>query len=150
VLILGAEPFLNGAASAVRYIDEQGLNNIRMLQGDARDLMAALPDGCLDRAFILFPDPWPKRAHQNRRLVQPEFLSAVHATLIPEGELRLKTDDLPYFRWMEKVISESTGWERHDWADDSNEPLTNFEARFIAQGLPIHKTIVKKTLLSRG
>jgi tRNA (guanine-N7-)-methyltransferase len=60
VLILGAEPFLNGAASALRHIDEQGLENVRLHVGDARELVAALPGACLERIFILFPDPWPK------------------------------------------------------------------------------------------
>ena len=62
VLFLGAEPFLNGVASALRHVDEARLANVRLHAGDARDLLAALPDACLDRVFILFPDPWPKGA----------------------------------------------------------------------------------------
>jgi tRNA (guanine-N7-)-methyltransferase len=122
-----------------------GLSNIRVLR--LENLYVAkfiLPLNAVSCSYVCFPDPWPKRAHQNRRLVQPEFLDAVRATLLPGGELRLKTDDLPYFRWMEKVITDSTGWERLDWPDDSDLPLTNFEARFIAQGLPIHRTILRK------
>lgn len=143
---LATERLAGRVEKVCKLAAKNGLRNIRVLR--LENLYTAkfiLPPASVARSYVSFPDPWPKRAHQNRRLVQPEFLSAVHATLAPGGELRLKTDDLPYFRWMEKVISESTGWERHDWTDDSNEPLTNFEARFIAQGLPIHKTIVKKT-----
>src|SRR5439155_94861 len=58
-LIIGAEPFQNGVASALRHIDEARLTNVRVLDGDARELMANLPDSCLDRTFVLFPDPWP-------------------------------------------------------------------------------------------
>ena len=61
-------------------------------------------------------------------------------TLAEGGELRLKTDALPYFQWMEKIVAEAAGWERADWPEDPGEPLTNFEARFAAQGLPIYKT----------
>ena len=68
VLVLGAEPFLNGAASALRHIDEAGLGNVRLLVGDARELMAALPDASLARIFVLFPDPWPKARHNKRRI----------------------------------------------------------------------------------
>ena len=122
-----------------------GLRNIRVLR--LENLYTArfiLPAESVAMSYVSFPDPWPKRAHQSRRLVQPEFLEAVRATLVHGGELRLKTDDLPYFRWMEKVIAEAKGWERMEWQDDATHPLTNFEARFIAQGLPIHKTILRK------
>lgn len=122
-----------------------GLRNIRVLR--LENLYTArfiLPAGSVATSYVSFPDPWPKRAHQSRRLIQPEFLEAVHATLLNGGELRLKTDDLPYFLWMEKVIADAKGWERVEWQDDADHPLTNFEARFIAQGLPIHKTIIRK------
>src|SRR5437899_2281241 len=68
-LFLGAEPFLNGVASALRHIDEMSLANVRLHAGDARALMAALPDASLDRLIVLFPDPWPKVRHHKRRLI---------------------------------------------------------------------------------
>ncbi|MFP5296021.1 MAG: tRNA (guanine(46)-N(7))-methyltransferase TrmB, partial [Alphaproteobacteria bacterium] len=58
-LMIGCEPFLNGVGSALRHIEERGLKNVRVHAGDARAVMAALPDGSLDRVMILFPDPWP-------------------------------------------------------------------------------------------
>jgi len=122
-----------------------GLTNLRVLR--LENLYVArfiLPLAAVSTSYVSFPDPWPKRAHQSRRLVQPEFLSAVRETLLPGGELRLKTDDLPYFRWMEKVIAESEGWEQMSWPEEPELPLTNFEARFIAQGLPIHRTMLVK------
>ena len=122
-----------------------GLSNLRVLR--LENLYTAkflLPPGSVAVSYVSFPDPWPKRAHQSRRLVQPEFLAAVRLTLAEGGELRLKTDDLPYFQWMEKVVAEAAGWERADWPEDPAEPLTNFEARFIAQGLPIHKVRLVK------
>jgi tRNA G46 methylase TrmB len=69
----------------------------------------------------------------------------VRNSLGPEGELLVKTDDLPYFQWMEKVAAEAAGWTRTEWPADPAEPLTNFEARFIAQGLPIHRMRLVKT-----
>jgi tRNA (guanine-N7-)-methyltransferase len=122
-----------------------GLRNIRVLR--LENLYTArflIPLESVAVSFVSFPDPWPKRAHQSRRLVQPEFLAAVRTTLIPGGELRLKTDDLPYFLWMEKVISEASGWDREEWPEEPALPLTNFEARFLAQGLPIYKTVLRK------
>ena len=123
----------------------QGLTNLRVLR--LENLYTAkyiLPPLSVSVAYVSFPDPWPKRAHHPRRLIQPEFLAAVQNALIPGGELRIKTDDLPYFQWIEKVISSSSGWSPLSWPDSPDEPLTNFEARFIAQGLPIHKIALQK------
>ncbi|HQP18715.1 MAG TPA: tRNA (guanosine(46)-N7)-methyltransferase TrmB, partial [Phenylobacterium sp.] len=92
VLILGAEPFQNGVASALRHIDETGLGNVRLWDGDVREMIARLPDGCLDRVFILFPDPWPKARHHKRRLVSAEMLVELARVLKPGGRLRFATD----------------------------------------------------------
>lgn len=129
VLILGAEPFLNGAASALRHIDEQGLSNIRLLQGDARDLMAALPDGCLDRVFILFPDPWPKARHHKRRLVQAPVIQDLARLLRPGGKLRFATDWADYADWTLQRINRSPdfSWtaERAKRLDPAPGPITS-------------------------
>lgn len=143
---LATERLVGRVEKVCKLAARQGLQNIRVLR--LENLYTArfiLPPASVTTSYVSFPDPWPKRAHQNRRLVQPEFLEAVRATLVMGGELRLKTDDLPYFQWMEKVIAEAKGWEQVEWQDDGSHPLTNFEARFIAQGLPIHKTILRRT-----
>ncbi len=142
---LATERLVGRVEKVCKHAARAGLKNLRVLR--LENLYTArfiLPPESVTTSYVSFPDPWPKRAHQSRRLVQPEFLSAVRATLVPGGELRLKTDDLPYFTWMEKVIAESTGWERHPWPEDEPLPLTNFEARFLAQGLPIHKMVLRK------
>jgi tRNA (guanine-N7-)-methyltransferase len=96
VLALGAEPFLNGVASALRHIEAQGLANVRLHAGDARDLMGALPDACLDRLFVLFPDPWPKARHVKRRLIQPAFVAEAARLMKPGARLRFATDWADY------------------------------------------------------
>jgi len=99
VLIIGVEPFLNGVASAVRHVDDRKLTNVRIHQGDAREVAGRLPDGCLDRVFIMFPDPWPKSRHHKRRIVQPEFLVELARLLRPGGALRFATDWAEYADW---------------------------------------------------
>jgi tRNA (guanine-N7-)-methyltransferase len=98
-LILGAEPFQNGVASALRHLDERGLANVRIEDGDVRSLMARLPDASIARIFILFPDPWPKARHHKRRLIQPETLDAFARLLRPGGRLRFASDWAEYVDW---------------------------------------------------
>ena len=71
-------------------------------------------------------------------------MEAMHAALEHGGELRLKTDDLPYFQWMEKVIARAPGFIRIDWPEEPDYPITNFERRFLAQGLPIYRARLRK------
>jgi tRNA (guanine-N7-)-methyltransferase len=99
LLIIGVEPFLNGVASALRHVQEGGLTNVKVHQGDAREVAGRLPDGCLDRIFILFPDPWPKSRHHKRRIIQSEFLVELHRLLKPGGALRFATDWAAYADW---------------------------------------------------
>ncbi|HRD27346.1 MAG TPA: tRNA (guanosine(46)-N7)-methyltransferase TrmB [Caulobacter sp.] len=107
VLIIGVEPFLNGVASAVRHVDDRGLTNVRIHQGDAREVAARLPDACLDRVFILFPDPWPKSRHHKRRIIQPEFIVELARLLKPGGGLRFATDWADYADWTRQRVPAS-------------------------------------------
>jgi len=99
VLFLGAEPFVNGVASALRHIDELHLTNVRLHAGDGRELMAALPAASLQRLFLLFPDPWPKTRHHKRRLVGPAFVEAAARLLGRGARLRFATDWADYANW---------------------------------------------------
>jgi tRNA (guanine-N7-)-methyltransferase len=96
VRFLGAEPFLNGVASALRHIDEAKLDNVRIHPGDVRDLFAKIPDAAFDRIFVLFPDPWPKARHRKRRLVGPDTAGELARLLKPGGRLRFATDVADY------------------------------------------------------
>ncbi len=98
-LFLGAEPFLNGVGSCLRHIEESGVANVRLHHGDARDVLAALPDASLDCVYILFSDPWPKKRHWKRRLIQAEFVGELARVLKPGGEARFATDWAHYAAW---------------------------------------------------
>ena len=97
--ILGVEPFLNGMAKAVRGTQEKALSNIRLHRGDARDVLALLPDGALEKIFVLFPDPWPKARHNKRRIINAAFLEQVHRVLTPGGAFRFGSDIIHYVDW---------------------------------------------------
>lgn len=94
--IIGCEPFLEGIAKALGGIEEAAADNVRVWPDDARPLIARLPAQTLDRAFILFPDPWPKRRQHKRRLLQPEFLTLLHPKMKPGSRIRFATDVKSY------------------------------------------------------
>jgi tRNA (guanine-N7-)-methyltransferase len=137
---LGVEPFLNGVAKLLRAVDDQGLRNVRVLMDDARLLLKALPDAAIERAFVLFPDPWPKLRHHKRRIVNPETVADLARVIRPGGELRLATDDPDYVRWMlaALVAEPRFAWTAERAADWREPPAdwvpTRYEAKARAAG----------------
>jgi tRNA (guanine-N7-)-methyltransferase len=98
--LIGCEPYISGVARLLALAEAQALTNLRIVVDDARLLLDALPDGCLERIFVLFPDPWPKARHHKRRIVNPATAAQFARLLRPGGELRLATDDMGYVRAM--------------------------------------------------
>jgi tRNA (guanine-N7-)-methyltransferase len=142
---LGIERLLGRVRDVCHKAARLRLGNLRVLRLEsAWAVKHLLPLEAFTAAHVLFPDPWPKRHHQRRRLIQDEFLRDVRALLLRGGELRIKTDDLPYFQWIEKVLARAEGFERLEWEDAAAYPTTNFERRFIAQGLPIYRARLRK------
>jgi tRNA (guanine-N7-)-methyltransferase len=92
VLLLGAEPYVNGVASALRHLKGDGITNVRLWPDDGRTVMEALPDASLTRIFVLFPDPWPKVRHHKRRLIDAAFVLTAARLLRPGGLARFATD----------------------------------------------------------
>jgi tRNA (guanine-N7-)-methyltransferase len=98
VRMIGCEPFDDGVIKVLRAIDEGKLSNIQLHADDARPLLRWLPDASIVRAFVLFPDPWPKKKHQKRRLINAAFLGELARVMKPGGELRIGTDIADYAR----------------------------------------------------
>lgn len=150
VLILGAEPFTNGVASAVRHIDEQGLANVRLHDADVRDLMARLPDASLARVFILFPDPWPKARHNKRRLIQPETVADLARLLRPGGALRFASDWADYVDWaLLRITSNPAFAWTAERADDWRRPpadhvTTRYEEKRLGDCAPVFLDFVRR------
>jgi tRNA (guanine-N7-)-methyltransferase len=142
---LGIERLLGRVRKVCRAVVRKNLENVRILRIEtAYALRYVLPLQSVSVAYVLFPDPWPKRYHHPRRLIQDGFMEALHNILAPGGELRIKTDDEPYFQWIEKTISRAKGYEKLDWPEEEGEPRTDFERRFLAQGMPIYRARLKK------
>jgi tRNA (guanine-N7-)-methyltransferase len=150
VLFLGAEPFLNGVASALRHIDEAGLANVRLHAGDARDLLDRLPDASLDLIFILFPDPWPKTRHHKRRLIRAETVAALARVLKPGGRLRFTTDWKAYAAWsLERFLRSGAFAWAAERADDWRQPpadhvSTRYEAKRLGDCTPVFLDFIRR------
>ena len=148
-LVIGAEPFLNGVASALRHVDEQGLSNVRLHDGDVRELLARLPDACLDRVFILFPDPWPKARHHKRRLVQAELIDELARLLKPGGTLRFATDWADYADWtLERFLASPDFRWAADRADHwrvapADHVTTRYEEKRLGDCAPVFLDFVR-------
>ncbi len=137
---LGVEPFRNGVARLLEAVAAQGSRNVRVLVDDARLLLDALPEASLERAFVLFPDPWPKARHHKRRIVNPETAARLAEVIRPGGELRLATDDPDYGRWMlATLLAEPrfawTAARAADWREPPADWVpTRYEAKARAAG----------------
>jgi tRNA (guanine-N7-)-methyltransferase len=156
VLMLGAEPFLNGVASALRHIEAAALTNVRLHAGDARDLLAALPDGSLDRVFILFPDPWPKLRHHKRRLIQAETVVELARVLKPGGRLRFATDWADYADWtLERMTAAPQLVWTAERADDWRLPPpdhapTRYQAKQLGDIAPVYLEFERAPAVTAG
>ncbi|WP_340646347.1 tRNA (guanosine(46)-N7)-methyltransferase TrmB [Phenylobacterium sp.] len=148
-LIIGAEPFLNGVASALRHVEEAGLQNVRIHDDDVRELMARMPAACLDRVFVLFPDPWPKARHNKRRLIQAQTVAELARLLKPGGRLRFATDWADYADWtLERVLAGGLfAWpaERaEDWrVPPADHITTRYEEKRLGDCAPVFLDFVK-------
>jgi tRNA (guanine-N7-)-methyltransferase len=138
--VIGCEAYVNGIAKLLSDVDEQGLANIRVHDGDARELVADLGDASIGRIFLLFPDPWPKRRHHKRRIVTPAMVAEFHRILKPGGTLRFASDIRDYIAWTLLHVRAHGGFEwlaerAIDWRERPPDwPATRYEAKARAEG----------------
>jgi len=102
---IGCEPFINGVASLLDHLDRDSIENVRVFNDDARKMLDALADASLDKCFVLFADPWPKKRHIERRFIGPENLVRLARVLKPGGLLRLASDQVQLIEWMRDCLA---------------------------------------------
>jgi tRNA (guanine-N7-)-methyltransferase len=148
---LAVEVFEPGLAQLLMRIEEAGLANLRLLRGDAVDLLRErVPRDSLAEVRIFFPDPWPKRRHHKRRLVQPDFVALVASRLIPGGVLHLATDWAHYAAQMRAVCSgepllENTSTDVDGWTSrPDGRPETRFERRALTEGRDVRDLVFRR------
>ena len=123
------------------------IENVRVLCADS--LFAVrhlLPESSVETFYLLFPDPWPKRRHQFRRIFSRDFLDAIAVALEKHGVLRIATDQLEYFQQVERISRAHLQFQVVPPSpDDAVLPVTKFEKKFRKQGAPIYRLTLRKT-----
>ena len=144
---IGCEPFINGVARLLTDIDQQGLDNIRIVMDDASLLLDSLKGASIGAAFLLFPDPWPKRRHKKRRFIVAKNIAEIARVLADGGQWRMATDHMDYCRWMLDHMTTAAEFQwlarrPGDWRIRPDDwPPTRYEGKGIDEGrLPVFLT----------
>jgi tRNA (guanine-N7-)-methyltransferase len=126
--------------------EKRGLENIRFVRVDARELVArGIPNASVDTYYVFYPDPWPKKRHHKRRFLQPATVEHLARTLKPGGGLHVATDHDEYWTAIEPLLDSHPAFERlpafggDDFPLPADAPLTNFEAKYEVQGRGRHR-----------
>ncbi|MGD1924443.1 MAG: tRNA (guanine(46)-N(7))-methyltransferase TrmB [Paracoccaceae bacterium] len=138
--LIACEPFINGVAALLAKIEKAGVTNLSVTRADARDVMDVLPYASIARAFLLYPDPWPKTRHHKRRFINPKQMDMLARVMATGAQLRVATDIADYVRHTLEVIDQdlrftwsaerASDW-RKAWVD---WPGTRYEAKALREG----------------
>jgi tRNA (guanine-N7-)-methyltransferase len=138
---LGIERLLNRVRTSARKAAR--LDNVRLLRMESfYAVRYLLPAESVERFYLLFPDPWPKRRHHRRRIVTPDFLSSIHSALQRSGGIYIATDDVDYFRKIKELAESNPGFAIGD--ADADLPQSKFGRVFRERGAPIQWLELRK------
>lgn len=138
--LIGCEVFEDGVVKVLAGVEEGGISNVKVCDEDARALLRWLPGGSVERVFILFPDPWPKKRHVKRRLINRALLDELGRVMVPDGELRIATDIGDYLRTILVAFHGHPDFLWHargptDWRERGEDwPGTRYEAKATREG----------------
>ncbi len=144
VTLIGAEVWLSGVANLLDRVERRGLANVRIFDADVTVLLEALAPACLERIFVLFPDPWPKTRHRKRRLINQTSMARFSDLLVDGGQLHLATDIEDYALAMKQALE---GVKDLQWSCDRScdGPPTRYEAKARTAGRePVFFTAVRR------
>jgi tRNA (guanine-N7-)-methyltransferase len=137
---IGCEPYIPGVAALLTRVEKLGLEGVRVFPDDAGRLLSCLRDDSIDRVFLLFSDPWPKRRHHRRRFIRPDTVAELGRVLRPGGELLFATDDMDYARWTLALVTDSGALEWRarrplDWrVPPAGWVQTRYQTKALARG----------------
>lgn len=146
---LGIEVHTPGVGRVLAAIESEGLQNVKVIAGDAMYVLQhMLPDACLSKICLFFPDPWPKRKHQKRRFLRSEILPLLHAKLQTAGLFHMATDWEDYAKQAMRLLESSDLWKNsiapYTYAQQHERPATRFEQRGRRLGHGVWDLIFEK------
>lgn len=144
VHMIGCEPFVNGVAKLLAHLDSKDTPRVRLWPDDVRSLLERIPSSYFSRAFILFPDPWPKKRHHKRRLISDEFINRLLPTLKEGALLHVASDDMSYVEQIQDIlyyhpdlclVLGPSSADSQTWGPrPSGWPSTRYEQKALAMG----------------
>lgn len=148
-MLIAIERVEDAMVTAMERVCDAGVGNVRFISRDALKLREIFSAGEISRIFINFCDPWPKSRDAKHRLTAPGFLRMYADLLPPGGQIHFKTDNLPLFEWSQSQF-ESEGWKISELTNDLHTDgecgvMTDYEAKFTAQGVKINRLVAEKT-----
>ena len=134
---VGADPFQNTNAICIREILNNKLMNVKIWPDDIRQIINLFPSNSISEVKLLFPDPWPKSKHKNRRIVQSEFIDILHRILIPKGKVTLGTDHSIMKSWILEIFQNNLGfiWKAEVANDWRVRPIDCFQTKYEQKSL---------------
>jgi tRNA (guanine-N7-)-methyltransferase len=135
-----SDTYLSGIIKVLKMIERENIKNIRIYLGDATELLKWIPDDCITRIDLLFPDPWRKRKHHKRRFVRDDMLSTLARAMRADAEFRFASDSFDYVTWAVTCFQKSSDFR---WAANTLEdcrqpwshfPGTKYEAKAQSEG----------------
>jgi|TARA_B100001287_G_C22652050_1_gene515725 tRNA (guanine-N7-)-methyltransferase len=147
--VLGAEVYLSGIGSLLSKASEDSLENIRILNSDiAPFLEEKVSDNFFELILMFYPDPWPKRKHHKRRLINKDFIDLLNSKIRPEGIFYFKTDWSHYFQEVQKIVSKDKKWAVLEKKDLKNYlidlPQTSFESKALVAKRELNELILQR------
>ena len=139
---LGIDKQAARVGKCLKKISRTGVTNAWAVQGEGGEALTRLfPEQSISVFHLSFPDPWPKRRHESRRVFTKDFLERIEKSLRRGGILRLMTDDAGYFSEMQRLTMDQ--WEEVPWEDGIERPATAFEKTCLAQGKLPHRSALR-------
>jgi|TARA_B110000977_G_scaffold23723_1_gene28639 tRNA (guanine-N7-)-methyltransferase len=132
ICYIGADPFLNTNARLIKILLKNNIKNIKIWPDDIRKIIPLFSYSSVSEIKILFPDPWPKSKHKNRRLVQEIFIDNLYKILVPNGRITLATDHSLMKSWILEIFQSHKGylWQANTIMDWKNRPADCFSTKY--------------------
>lgn len=141
---LGVEKVNKWLQHSAERIEKANLTNVKLVKTTAELVLSMIPMASVAEFYVLFPDPWPKRRHNGRRVIQKAFLDSIHEALATNGKLYIATDHAVYFEWMKNLINPLVGSKFEVIQNEKPEFISNYQIKYEREGRPIYHFHLRK------